>query len=199
MSSGGLSNDDFRALLATPRHGGGGGGGGQKQQQGNKEKKPRPARPPPKFKQGKALGEEGEEGEEEDGPKSRRGGAGERGVAAVAGRRRQGGGGARVLAPSPHHHSHWRTHRDRASERRKGFSADYEGVPDDLVGLLEGGQVRVQGWVGGVGVEERVSVCVGGGQAGRRGVGAVHTHTTLPPHLHPPTPDPPAGPGARGV
>ena len=38
MSSGGLSNDDFRALLATPRHGGGGGGGGQKQQQGNKEK-----------------------------------------------------------------------------------------------------------------------------------------------------------------
>ena len=28
--------------------------------------------------------------------------------------------------------------RDRAAERRKGLSADFEGVPDDLVGLLEG-------------------------------------------------------------
>lgn len=31
--------------------------------------------------------------------------------------------------------------RDRAEERRKGLSADFEGVPDDLVGLLQG-QVR---------------------------------------------------------
>ncbi len=30
------------------------------------------------------------------------------------------------------------TCRDRAAERRKGLSADFEGVPDDLVGLLEG-------------------------------------------------------------
>lgn len=32
--------------------------------------------------------------------------------------------------------------RDRAAERRKGLSTEFEGVPDDLVGLLEG-KVRI--------------------------------------------------------
>ncbi|KAL4420939.1 hypothetical protein ABPG77_001422 [Micractinium sp. CCAP 211/92] len=94
--SGGLSNADFRALLATPRPGAGGGGavGGD----GNKEKKkPKKPKPGPGFKPGGKLGV-AKEGEEEEGPQ----------------------------------------YRDRAAERRKGLNTEFEGVPEDLVGLLAG-------------------------------------------------------------
>ncbi|KAL4452787.1 hypothetical protein ABPG75_008449 [Micractinium tetrahymenae] len=93
--SGGLSNADFRALLATPRPGAGGGGGSGGD---NKEKKkPKKAKPGPGFKPGGKLGV-GKEGEGEEGPQ----------------------------------------YRDRAAERRKGLNTEFEGVPDDLVGLLAG-------------------------------------------------------------
>ena len=38
--------------------------------------------------------------------------------------------------------------RDRAAERRKGLSGDYEGVPADLVGLLDGTKASALGWHG---------------------------------------------------
>ena len=61
----GLSNADFRRLLATPRPGGGGagGGGGEGEDKQKKHKKPKP------FKPGGKLGVK--EGEEEDGDKYR--------------------------------------------------------------------------------------------------------------------------------
>ena len=68
--SGGLSNADFRALLATPRHGagggGGGGGGGEKKKGGGGGGGKKPGRG---FKPGGKLGEEKEQ---DDGPKYRR-------------------------------------------------------------------------------------------------------------------------------
>ncbi len=67
--SGGLSNADFRALLATPRPGAGGGGAGGGD--GNKEKKkPKKPKPGPGFKPGGKLGVD-KEVEEEEGPQYR--------------------------------------------------------------------------------------------------------------------------------
>jgi hypothetical protein len=62
--SAGLSNADFRRLLATPRPGGGGAaGGGEGEDKQKKHKKPKP------FKPGGKLGVK--EGEVEDGDKYR--------------------------------------------------------------------------------------------------------------------------------
>eukprot|EP00887_Chlorella_sp_A99_P003354 scaffold26.g3354.t1 len=86
----GLSNADFRKLLATPRPGAT--QGGQGEQGEKKQKKPKPQRPA-KPRQADNEGEEGDGGP---------------------------------------------LYRDRAAERRKGLSANHEGVPADLAGLLEG-------------------------------------------------------------
>lgn len=71
VMSGGLSNADFRALLATPRPGAGGSGGGGGGDDSNKEKKkPKKPKPGPGFKPGGKLGVD-KDGEGDDGPKYR--------------------------------------------------------------------------------------------------------------------------------
>ncbi|PRW61028.1 suppressor of mec-8 and unc-52-like protein 2 [Chlorella sorokiniana] len=94
MAAGGLRNEDFRKLLATPRPGAGGGAGSGGGAEGEKQKKAK--KPGRNYRPGGKPG--AKEGEEDEGPK----------------------------------------YRDRAAERRKGMSTEFEGVPDDLVGLLEG-------------------------------------------------------------
>ena len=64
--SGGLSNADFRKLLATPRPGAGGGGGGGGEGGGEKKKHKKPGK---NFKPGGKLGEK--EGAKEEGPQYR--------------------------------------------------------------------------------------------------------------------------------
>ena len=74
MAGGGLRNEDFRKLLATPRPGAGGGGGGGGGGDGDKQKKAK--KPGRNYRPGGKPG--AKEGEEDEGPKYRcaRGGEG---------------------------------------------------------------------------------------------------------------------------
>lgn len=143
MAGGGLRNEDFRKLLATPRPGAGGGGGGGGE--GDKQKKAK--KPGRNYRPGGKPG--AKEDEEDEGPKYRCAGGGDCSstwqgsctACAVAfptfcGSQLSQQPGAQPAnprgTPPPLHH------RDRAAERRKGLSTEFEGVPDDLVGLLEG-------------------------------------------------------------
>lgn len=66
MAAGGLRNEDFRKLLATPRPGARGGGGGEG---GEAEKQKKAKKPGPNFRRGGKPG--AKEGEEDEGNKYR--------------------------------------------------------------------------------------------------------------------------------